>query len=77
MHIYLAETKGSNFKHGWLSCVHWAFDQVRNSPDCTVRIFRCRAGEKFMRIVAEVSSDGLSFIEDGRTTQIKKADRRG
>jgi len=30
-----------------------------------------------MRLVAEVSSDGLLLIEDGGSTRIKKADRHG
>ena len=68
MKIYVAIIGTEHHIDGWYGCLQWAGKQARHMQ--IVKIHVARAGEKDMRIVAEVTEKGVRLIKDGRVIPI-------
>jgi len=55
---------------GWLGCLYWSRSQVNNGAE-VVKIHVARPGVKTMRVVAEVTRDGVRLIRDGRQVPLR------
>ena len=71
MRCYIATIGNNVYMNGWQACYQWAKDHIKTNSSHIVKIHLARAGEKTMRIVAEVSDDGIKHISDGRYVPLK------
>lgn len=78
MHTYIAIRGADEFHGSWISCICWAIDRVSDRrANHAIKIARARPGERHMRVVAEITADGIQPISNGRLSRIRKADKRG
>ena len=80
MYTYFAQT-GSRHRFGGLAqCIDWVNRQVDENQSRIIRVSRIRAGERQASLIAEVTSDGVRFL-DGRlksnTSPIRRIARNG
>jgi hypothetical protein len=54
----------------WLGCPYWSQSQVNNGVN-VVKIHVARPNVKTMRIVAEVTGDGVRLIQNGRQVPLR------
>ena len=66
MKCYIAKDRNTTYSGGWMSCLAWGSKQVQNAPSAVVKIHSIRMGEKFGRVVAEVTQQGVRIIPNGR-----------
>lgn len=76
MRSYIARAGGRHYSGGWNGCVHWGVEQVREDGSLLVKIHTVRGGEKQARVVAELTSDGLRLIPNGRYVPLSKLSKR-
>ena len=69
MRSYFAVQDKAVFQGGWMSVCLWA--KQRTTIDEPVKILTARGGEKNVRIIAEVTPDGMRIISNGRVTSRK------
>jgi hypothetical protein len=55
---------------GWLGCLYWSQSKVNGGVNI-VKIHIARPGVKTMRIVAEVTSDGVRLLQNGRRVPLR------
>lgn len=70
MRSYYAKQVNVVYCGGWNSVVMWARRAVKADP-IPVQLLTARGGEKFARIIAEVSCDGERVVHHGRTIKLK------
>ena len=70
MRSFFAKQGNAVHSGGWLSVVLWARVAVKQD-EIPVQILSARAGEKFARVIAEISLDGEKLIRDGRIIKVK------
>jgi len=70
VHSFYAMQGKRTHSGGWYSVATWAKSQVNHDP-MPVKILKARAGEKFARIVAEFTKDGMRGIQDGRQVAVR------
>ena len=69
MKTYIGIAGSKIHSDGWLGCLYWSRSQVDNGIDI-VKIHVARPDVKTMRIVAEVTSDGVRLIQGGRQVSL-------
>ena len=72
MRCYFAMAGALAFSGGWLMCLNWGVERVKEDPPSVVKIILVRAGVRQGRVVAEITSDGMRYIENGRYIPRKK-----
>lgn len=73
MRSYVAFTQfGSAHGGAWPSCVAWCRAQILANPAAVAQIALARAGEKRVRVVAEVTSDCERRVRSGREVKLKE-----
>ena len=70
MKTYIGVAKGAVHSGGWLGCLYWSQSQVINGVN-TVKIHVARPNVKTMRVVAEVTNDGVRLIRNGRQVPLR------
>jgi|APSaa5957512535_1039671.scaffolds.fasta_scaffold606180_2 hypothetical protein len=66
-------TSGSyRYMGGLLDCISTGSKLVAANQARTAKVFKARAGSKKSAVIAEVTSDGIRWISDGRTVTTKK-----
>ena len=55
---------------GWLTVLYWARSRIRENP-VPVKIFTARSGEKYARVVAEITTEGECLVKSGRSLPVK------
>ena len=70
MKTYIGIAGRNIHSDGWLGCLYWSQSQVGNGVD-VVKIHVARPDVKTMRVVAEVTSDGVRLIRDGRQVPLR------
>jgi len=71
MRSFFAFHKQGGFQHGFLRCLHWAEEEVRDGVP-VVKIATARPADKNARIIAEVTGTGVRLIEGGRLVPLKR-----
>lgn len=73
MKVFTAVNGNQSFNGNWLSCLHWADNILRHdlTNDGIIKLYVCRPELKTARIVAEVSSNGIRLIKNGRIVSIR------
>lgn len=72
MRSYIAKSYGLVTAGGWGYCLNWAVDRIREDSSPLVKIHVVRAGEKQARVVAELTSEGIRLIPNGRYVSLRK-----
>ena len=75
MRSFFAFHKQGGFQHGFIHCIHWAEQEVRNGVP-VVKVATARPADKDARIVAEVTGTGVRLIEGGRLISLKRVQAR-
>ena len=70
MKIYIGIAGSEIHSDGWLGCLYWSQSQIDNGID-VVKIHVARPGVKTMRVVAEVTRNGVRLIRDGRQVPLQ------
>ncbi len=71
MRSFVALQGGSkSFVGGWHAVTRWASHQVSDNAS-PVKIIRARAGDKYGKIVAEITREGLRRIPNGRQVAVR------
>jgi len=61
------------YSHSLMGCCKWANSQSELHPNDVIKIHSARAGDKYMRVIAEVFDGKFRLISNGRKTPtIKK-----
>ncbi len=76
MRTYCAIVNNQTHWNGWFSCIHWAQDRINIDSALVVKIHVARPDEKLMRVVAEITSQGIRHIQNGRYVRVRKATLR-
>lgn len=63
---------GLSFSGSFYHCLYWAKDRTENAPHIAVTIIKYQAGEKQGFVIAEVTPEGIRFIERGRVVKKPK-----
>lgn len=73
MKTYIATSGNESYSGNILNCIHWSNEVISEIPaaDTIVKIHRIRSEQKYMRIVFEVTSDGIRKIEGGRVVPLR------
>lgn len=50
----------------------WSMDKVKDDSSLLVKFHVVRAGEKQARVIAEISSDGMRVVDDGRYVALSR-----
>lgn len=66
MRTFVAMTGKQRFAGGWHHCIHWGAGRVKDDHSLVVKVVAIRPGEKYGRIVSEVTADGIRQIAEGR-----------
>lgn len=75
MTVYFAQT-GDRYRFGgFVDCVAWAAREVERNQSRIVRVSRMRAGEPDACLLAEITRDGVRFL-DGRLKTTTRGIRR-
>ena len=77
MYTYIAKCGHARQHGGYARCLAWAEAQVDRDPDSVVKIYHARRGERWMRVVAEVTNEVRRIIRAGRQVRVREGDRRG
>ncbi len=72
MRCFIAKSGRDIFTSNWVNCLHWGIEQVKNDQSGIVKIHHARGGENLARVVAEIDSDGISLIRNGRIVPLKR-----
>ncbi len=72
MRCCIAKGGGQSISGGWLYCLNWGIEQVKDDFSLVVKIYSVRAGEKQGRVIAEITGEGLKLIKDGRHVPLRK-----
>ncbi len=75
MKTYIGIAGGEIHSDGWLNCLYWSQSQVDNGVG-VVKIHVARPDVKTMRVVAEVTNDGVRLIQDGRQVPLRASRER-
>ena len=75
--VYIAISAKKRHFGGMLSCLVWAHKEVLENPKNIATVFRARPGEKEKRIIAEVTSNGITMIKGGRCEKTTQEDLNG
>ncbi len=75
MKTYIAENQGCLFSGGWMHCINWGVNQVKDDRTAVIKIYAVRAGEKQGCIVTEISKEGTRQIKNGRYISVRKLQR--
>lgn len=60
-------------KSGHLTeCFQWAISKVESGDELLVHVMRCRAGESRGRILAEVSEDGVRYLDGYAVVEVNR-----
>lgn len=70
MHCYFAIQGKHTHAGGWYSIATWATSQIL-LDSTTIKILKARAGEKNARVVAEITQEGMTAIENGRQVAVR------
>lgn len=70
MRTYIATQGRATYTHGLMCCLSWSAKQIELNPD-PIKIFKARAGEAYATVIAEVTSDSIRFITNGRIVATK------
>ena len=70
MRTYIAATKNSSYTNGWFNCLKWAQSEVESSG-AIIKIHVARPEVKTARIVAEVTTEGIRVINNGRYVTLR------
>lgn len=70
MRCYYAKQGDSIFCGGWLSVLEWARRAVKKDS-VPVQLLTIRGGERFAKVIAEVTHEGERVIRNGRTIKVK------
>lgn len=76
MKTYIAESQTESISNGFLNCLNWAFAKIQDENEKIVKIYLAYPGVKFMRIVAEITRNGITIHKNGRQTRVRKKDKR-
>ena len=73
MKTFIAISGNQSFGGGLPDCLFWANEVIGEIPiaDTVVKIHRIRPEQKKMRVVAEITPDGIRKIENGREVPIR------
>ena len=73
MKTFIATSGNQSFGGGLPDCLVWANEVISEIPaaDTIVKIHRIRSEQKYMRIVFEVTSDGIRKIKGGRVVPLR------
>ncbi len=71
MRSYFAKQSNKIHQGGWLTVLDWAKRRIKDEPT-PVKLFKARGGEKYARIIAEVTCDGVKIIRSGRALLLKE-----
>ena len=75
MKTYIGIAGSEIHSDGWLGCLYWSQSQVDNGVD-VVKIHVARPDVKTMRVVAEITCDGVRLIQDGRHVPLRAVKNR-
>lgn len=70
MKCFSAVSKDVHHTGSWLDCLYWSRQQTTDNDNC-VRVFVSRGGERYWRLIAEVTSEGVNLIEKGRIVTLR------
>ena len=70
MKTYIGIAGSKIHNDGWLGCLYWSQSQIDNGIE-VAKIHVARPGVKTMRVVAEVTRDGVRLIRDGRQVPLR------
>ena len=75
MRTYIATNRKQVFTSGYGQCIAWALEI---ESDISTRIHRARGGEKYARVVAEVTPDKVvHHISEGRLVKVGRLLKHG
>ena len=70
MRSYFAAQSKRTYAGGWYAVLAWAGEQIKKDPT-PIKLLTARPGERFAKIIAEITKDGMRIIEDGRQVSVK------
>ena len=70
MRSYFALQENQLHQGGWITVNAWARHKIQLNT-APIKIFTARGGEKEAQVVAEVTSEGIRAIHDGRILSLK------
>jgi len=70
MRCYIATRLGGTYTGGWYGCLAWAQGEVREDPLLVVKLHVARPRVKTVRVIAEVTANGVRLIGNGRNVPL-------
>jgi len=70
MKTYFCIQGNNTFVGGWINSVKWAKRQILINPS-PIKILVGRAGERYARVLVEITCEGIRYISNGRSLSIK------
>ena len=61
MRCYRVIAKGDEYRGGWAVCLFWAMNKLVTSDD-VASVLVARGGERYWRLIAEVTLDGVRML---------------
>lgn len=72
MRTYCAVANKHIHWNGWHGCFLWAQEIIGTDPAIIVKIHVARPDQKLMRVVSEITNEGVRHIENGRSVPVSK-----
>jgi hypothetical protein len=71
MKTFFAVQKDKSFNSGWLQCLNWARQQIKEDRTA-IQLLTARGGDKDAVIIAEITANNERMIDGGGTLPVKR-----